>query len=333
MRNVFLYISLLLVLSSCFKEDEPMPAFEMQTSTIEMGQYYRYQSYFNLASNEVIGINDRNLWDLGFECGDSSWHIVLNTSAYAMIANSGMKEFDQSIDTTGFKWRYDKSDGDPDSTAVGQWFTVEENDTVYPGYVYVLNRGFDHAGNLRGLRKIAFTHVDSVSYSFRYSDMNGDNYNEFTVFKKEGIYFTMFSFADGGQQVDFEPLSGSWDLFFTQYTTLLYTNEGEPYPYLVTGVLSNYGHIDMALDTLRAYEDIDRPYASSLDFHHERDFIGYDWKELIGDVNTGDIHYEIVPGRNYLIKTSQGLYFKLRFINFYSGSGEKGYPSFQYDVL
>jgi len=333
MRNIIPYIFLVMTVTSCFKEDKPLPPFEMQTTTIEMGQYYRYQSYFNLVSNEVVSSNDRNLWDLGFECGDSSWHVILNTSTFSLIANSGKTDFSQPIDTTGFAWRYDKSDGDPDSTAVGNWFEMEGPDTLYPGYVYVMNRGYDHVGNLRGLRKIALTHVDSTSYSFRFSDMNGDNYNEFTVYKKQGIKFTMFSFTDGGQQVDFEPTADSWDLFFTQYTTLLFTNEGDPYPYLVTGVLSNYGRIGMALDTLRAYQDIDQAYARTYEFSYARDFIGYDWKELVGDVNTGDIHYEIVPGRNYLIRTSQGLFFKLRFINFYSGTGEKGFPSFQYDLL
>ncbi len=310
-----------------------MPAFEMQTTTIEMGQYYRYQSYFNLAANELISSNDRNLWDLGFECGDSSWHIVLNTSAFAMAANSGLTDFDQTIDTTGFDWRFDKSNGNPDSTAIGEWFSVSENDTVYTNQIYVINRGYDHVGNVRGLRKVAFTHVDSVSYTFRYSDMDGGNYNEVTIHKKEGVYFTMFSFADGGSQLDLEPRTDSWDLFFTQYTTLLYTNEGEPYPYLVTGVLSNYGNITMGLDSTMAYDEIDRAFAQSLEYSGNRDFIGYDWKELIGDVNSGNVHYEIVEGRNYLVKTSQGLYFKLRFINFYSEEGEKGFPSFQYDVL
>jgi hypothetical protein len=310
-----------------------MPPFEMQTTTIEMGQYYHYQSYFKLATNEVVGTNDKDMWDLGFECADSSWRIILNTSAFEMIANSGSADFDQAIDTTGFIWRFDKSDGNPDSTAVGEWLIINGQDTNYLNHVYVLDRGYDHLGNVRGLRKIAFTHVDSTSYSFKYSDLDGDNYNEFTVSKNEDATYTMFSFMEGGMQLDLEPGFETWDLFFTQYTTLLFTNEGEPYPYLVTGVLSNFGRIEMAMDSMRSYDAIDRDYAQSLNFTYERDFIGYDWKELIGDVNTGNVHYEIVKNRNYLVRTNQGLYFKIRFINFYSLSGEKGFPSFQYDIL
>lgn len=320
-------------MSSCFKEDEPYPAFEMQTTTIEMGQYYLYQSYFNLPSNEVVSSNEKNNWDLGFECGDTSWHIRLNTSAFMLAAHAGTKDFEQVIDTAGFQWRFDKSDGNPDSTAIGSWVSIEGTDTLYTNEVYIVDRGYDHLGNRRGLKKMMFTLVDSVSYRFRYADMNGANENTFAVSKHEGVYFTCFSFANGGQQIDLEPRTDSWDLFFTQYTTLLYTDEGDPYPYLVTGVLSNPGHIELAMDSLKAYDDVDRAYASALIYSGNCDLIGYDWKDLIGDVNSGNVYYEIVPGRNYLIRTRKGLYFKMRFINFYSETGEKGFPSFQYDVL
>lgn len=333
MNRLIIYLVALLILSSCFKEDDPYPAYEMQTTTIEMGQYYRYQSYFNLVTNEVVSSNDRNIWDLGFENGDSSFHVTLNTSAFAVAANTGMTDFEQVTDTTGLDWRYDKSDGNPDSTAIGEWVSVTGGDTLYPNYVYVINRGYDHLGNLRGLRKVIFTHVDSLSYSFRYCDMNGDNLKEFKVDKTEDVFFTCFSFEEEGTQLELEPQRDSWDLFFTQYTTLLYTDEGEPYPYLVTGVLSNYPNIEMAQDTLMEYADIDRDYARTLEFSYNKDFIGYDWKELIGDVNTGNVYYEVVGGRTYLVKTSQGLFFKLRFVSFYSETGEKGYPSFQYDLL
>ena len=134
-------------------------------------------------------------------------------------------------------------------------------------------------------------------------------------------------------QVEMEPLTDTWDLLFTQYTTLLYTNDGLPYPYLVTGVLSNYGNLQMAVDSSLTYENIDLSFAKTKTYSIAKDFIGYDWKDVQGDVNTGNVYYEIVEGRTYLIRNREGLYFKLRFINFYSDEGEKGYPTFQYDVL
>ncbi len=332
-KNLLYILAITLVITSCFKEEDPLPAFPMQTTTIEMGKYYLYQDYFNLAGNEKVKVTEKNDYDLGFECGDSSWHIVLNTAAFMFAGNTGKKDLVEVTDTTGLDWRFDKSNGNPDSTAIGEWVRINMNDTVYSNHVYVLNRGYDHLGKLRGLRKIKFTKVDSVSYSFEYSDMNDENYNVFTIQKHEGVKFTCFSFDDGGMQVEMEPPADSWDLLFTQYTTLLYTNDGVPYPYLVTGVLSNYGRVEMAVDSALNYEDIDINYARTKSFSEAKDFIGYDWKEVQGDVNTGNVYYEIVEGRTYLIRNDEGLLFKLRFINFYSDEGEKGYPTFQYDVL
>lgn len=333
-KYLLIIISSLFILTSCFKEDSPLPDFPMQTTTIQLTQNdnYLYQVYFNLAENKVVSTNEKNDFDLEFECGDSSWHIRLNTSAFMMAANTGEKDLAQVTDTTGADWRFDKSDGNPDSTAVGQWLEINGQDTVYPGNVYVVNRGYNHKGNPRGLQKIIFQKVDTASYRIAYADINGDNYNAFTITKNRQAEYTFFSFDNGGQQLTLEPPPDSWDLLFTQYTTLLFTTTGQPYPYLVTGVLTNYGKVSGAIDSTMDYESIDLNFAKSRAYSIQWDFIGYDWKKLVGDVNANPT-YEIVKGRNYLIRTDEGIYYKLRFINYYNENGLKGYPTFQYDVL
>lgn len=332
-KRLLYIIGVLLILSSCFKEDDPLPAPTIQTTTIEMNEYYQYQVYFDLNRNLEVSSNDKSMWDIGFESKDSSWHIVLNTSAFMYAANTGEKDFESVTDTTGLIWKYDKSDGNPDSTAIGDWIDISNDDTTYTNLVYVLNRGYDHLGNLRGLKKAVFTHVDMDTYSFKYADLNGENYNEFVIRKADSVNYVQFSFDEGGNQIYFEPITVSWDLLFTQYTTLLYTNEGEPYPYLVTGVLTNYDLVEIAIDSTMEFENIDYNFAASLELSKNKDALGYDWKELQGDVNSGSVYYEIVEGRNYIIKNRFGLYAKLRFISFYNNEGKKGYPSFQYLFL
>ncbi len=334
MIKQFLYIiASIVIFTSCFKEDDPLPPPSEQTTTIEMGQYYLYQVYFDLINNMEVASNEKNDWDLGFESADSSWHITLNTSAFMVAANTEEKDFDAVTDTTGLIWKFDKSDGNPDSTAVGKWVNFEGNDTIYSNNVYVLNRGYDHLGNLRGLKKIVFLKVDLETYSIKYADLNGENENEFTLVKADSVRNVQFSFEEGGQQLNFEPPVLSWDLFFTQYTTLLYTDEGDPYPYLVTGVLSNYELVEVSIDSSFNYEDITIDDALSLEYSINKDAVGYDWKELVGDVNSGNVYYEIAEGRNYIIKNRLGLYYKLRFTNFYNETGDKGYPSFEYLLL
>ena len=333
LRNIILLILTVFALSSCFKEDDPLPPFPMQTTTIPMGNTYLYQVYFNLVNNEVVSTNEKNLYDLQFECAGSGWHIRLNTAALMLAGVTNQTDISAVTDTTGLPWKYDISNGNPDSTAIGEWLTINDNDTTYTHLVYVLNRGYDHIGNLRGLRKIIFTHVDTTSFSFEYSDMNGDNYGTFEITKNKLEKYTSFSFDNGGQQINLQPQAHSWDLVFTQYTTLLYTDEGQPYRYLVTGVLSNYNDVSMAVDSSASYANINLEVAKSHTFSIAQDFIGYDWKSVKGDVTSGNFYYNIVPKRTYLIKNRDGLIFKLRFINFYSDTGDKGYPTFQYDVL
>jgi hypothetical protein len=197
----------------------------------------------------------------------------------------------------------------------------------------VIDRGYDEAGNLRGLRKIVFQEVTDTSYSFSYANLDGSNANTFTVTKDPAMNYMCFSFDEGSKQSGLEPLKNDWDLLFTQYTTLLYTNEGDPYPYLLTGVLSNPFLIRVAQDTLYDFDEIDLTIAQSLTYSTALDEIGYDWKDVVGDVSTGNVSYVVLEGRNYIVRDTEGFYFKLRFISFYNNSGEKGYPTFEYQKL
>ena len=55
--------------------------------------------------------------------------------------------------------------------------------------------------------------------------------------------------------------------------------------------------------------------------------IGYDWKSY----NSGT--YEVDINKNYIIKTTEDLYYKIHFIDFYNDQGEKGTPKFEISSL
>ncbi len=333
-KKLIYIFGILIVLSSCFKEDEPMPAFNEKTTTIEMTEYYQYQVYFDLGTDSIVSSNDKSLWDLGFECADSSWHILLNTSAFMLAGNTGIKDFDAVNDTTGLDWRFDKSDGNPDSTAIGTWLEINGTDTIYSNHVYIIDRGLTHLGIFRGLKKVVFTEVNEAGYSFKYANLDGSDVNEYFIARDFERNYSQFSFDNGGQTIPLEPFADDWDLLFTMYTTLLYTNAGDPYPYVLTGVLSNYNTVSVALDSATAFESIDLNYAKSLELSTNKDAVGYDWKYLAGDPTTGgSFSYKVRENWNYIIKNRNGVYFKLRFIRFYNDVGEKGYPTFTYKVL
>jgi len=336
--NLITILISFILLTGCFKEDEkiaPHDPGDVKTQTIELTKDYRYQVYFDLRSEKIISTNLKTEWDLGFECSEKGWHIILNTSNFMVAAKSGLTDFDLPIDTVGYKWNFDVSSGNVDSTAIGNWVTFNAPDSSksYPNEVYVINRGYDEAGNIRGFRKITFLGLENDTYSFRYANLDGTGENTFSIAKDPAINYIYFSFDGGGKQLVLEPPKYDWDLVFTQYTTLLFTDAGEPYPYLVTGVLSNPSTIEVAMDSLYDFSSISLDIVDNLIYSRNLDKIGYDWKDIIGDVNTGNVSYVNIEGRNYIIRDNAGFYYKLRFVSFYNNNGDKGYPTFEYQRL
>ena len=113
------------VLSSCFKEDEMIPAHDpgdVIEAEVALGELYTQQVYFNLSDSSTVASNNKDDWDLAFESTEEGWHIFLNTSCFMWAGATGITDFEASIDTTGLNWKYDPSDGNPDSTAIGQYF-------------------------------------------------------------------------------------------------------------------------------------------------------------------------------------------------------------------
>ena len=347
MKNRYFIFSILLLtlLSSCFKEDEkvmPHDPGDVETMVVDLSEIvgsnvylYRYQKYFDLNSGQVVSSNMKKIWDLGFECSPEGWHIRMNTSSFMVAAHTGTNDFEAPIDTTGFRWKFDTSDGNLDSTAIGSWVTISEDDSslVYTDEVYVIDRGYDELGNVRGLRKVVFQYFDEEKYIFKFANMDGSGEIVDTVFKDPSVNYMCYSFDNGGQSLPLEPSKFSWDLLFTQYTTLLFTDVGDPYPYLVTGVLLNRQDVEVAQDTLMDFFSIDINSVQNLEFNTIQDEIGYDWKDIVGDPTSGTVTYVIIEGLNYIIRDQEGYYYKIRFIDFYSDDGIKGYPKFEYQRL
>ena len=320
-----------IIVTSCFKEDEmvpPHPKGDVKTDTIAMTDTYKYQLYFSLDSGGVVKSNIKTASDLGFECTSSGWHIILNSSTFMKVADLGQVEFGQKQDTTGTTLKFDKSDGNPDSIAIGEWFTLAGNDTLSNGHVYAVSRGLDELGNTLGLYQVIFDSLKMGIYYFRYAPLSGGSAQSAIVHKDPTVNYIWFSLADNAVR-QLEPPTNQYDLLFTQYTTLLYTDEGIPYPYLLTGVLSNRSGISIAIDSLDSFQEINRDIALTQHYSQAMDAIGWDWKYY--DFNSSV--YTIRPNLNYIIRNKSGYFYKLRFIGFYDQNGSKGYPVIEYQGL
>jgi hypothetical protein len=329
--TILLLFLMTLVLHSCFKEDEmvaPHPRGEVKTDTIPMTENYLYQVYFSLDSGKTVKTNVKTSFDLGFECSRSGWHVILNTSDFMKAADLGKVEFGQPFDTAGLQLRFDKSDGNPDSTAIGEWFSISGADTTSNGHVYAVSRGLDELGNPLGLFQVIFDSLKNNIYYFRYAPLHGGQASAASVAKDPDVNYLFFSLKTGSV-VNAEPPKPDYDLLFSQYTTLLFTDQGIPYPYLVTGVLLNRNQVKVAVDSTADFATITSEKAMTMTYTTALDAIGYDWKFY--SFTTGV--YTIRPNLNYVIQSVSGLYFKLRFVGFYNKDGLKGYPVIEYQQL
>jgi hypothetical protein len=327
-----LILMLTLFLSSCFKDDEPvLPHLPgtAETDTIPMTNNYRYQVYFSLDSGGIVRRNLKTESDLGFECGSDGWKIIMNTADFMKAADLGIIPFGQPVDTAHLQWKFDKSDGNPDSLAFGTWYQIINGDTVSNGHVFAVDRGFDENANPLGFYQLVFDSVAGGSYYFRFAPIDGGIVSSGVTAKDGSVNYMYYSFSSGGSVKRLEPPKTQFDLLFTQYTTLLFTDEGEPYPYLVTGVLLNRNEVKVAVDTLNDFSAITLQQVKSMEYSGSLDVIGYEWKSY--NFVTGA--YTVNSNKTYVIRNKSGLYYKMRFVGFYNKAGEKGYPVIEHQQL
>lgn len=320
------YISIFTIfflLTSCFKEDikvNPPSPGEVETVTIEIGYPYKNQVFYNCEQNKIISTNSKFDWDIGFETGVDGKHVKLNTAKGVLSSNQGSLAFDDVNSVTGITWQWDASNGYLDSTAIGDWF-LSSNTT------YIIDLQSDEFGNNLGYKKVVFESVNDTAYVFTYANLDGSNLNTFSVIKDNSINFMSFSFANGGEVKQVEPPKTEWDLCFTNYQHFF---SNLPLPFVITGALSNrYSKVKIAEDNNSQFSIVQLSDTLNYEFTDYADEIGYDWKIR----NSADNSFTIDENKSYILKNKNGLFYKIRFIDFYNSTGSKGYPKFEIQKL
>lgn len=317
-------LALVSTIISCDKEEKPIDPHESGDSlmsSISLGTYYKKQAFFDLETNSLVSENNRNDWDLGFECGASGYHVILNGAKLMSVAPTGETDLSQVQDTIGFEFFYDSPSGSMDSTAFGNWVGNEE--------VFILDRGQDHLGIHQGFRKIIIESVSTTYYVLKHANLDGTDLDVDTVYKNDDYNFSFMSCdANAAALISVEPPKNDWDLMFSQYTMVFYDTE-PPTPYLVTGILQNRNMVTAVEIDDKTYEEITYDDIAFYDFSDDISTIGYDWKYYDFDAS----EYIVNPDKVYIIQSTEGKVFKLHFIDFYDQTGNKGTPTFEFQEL
>jgi len=324
-----------LSLTSCFDEDgyviKPIPIVDVKIPY----SMYEEQTFFSLYDTLIVSHNSYADWDLGFEATPTGYHIILNTSRFMYAGNSGLTDFSSATTNTADTMMFDRSSGNLDSTAIGNWADFSDAlNPIYPKNVYIIDRGVDESGISFGYKKIIFEKLENDSYYIHYANLDNSDEHFLQIPKNPSANFVQFSFDGGGNLNTQQPNKDLWDLNLTKYSTILFDNNdnNRPTPYLVRGVLINKG-VSVAKDTITPFSSITISSISSYTFSTKQDAIGYDWKDYING------EYIIIDHYSYIIKDKNDNYYKLRFTNFKNTIdgdahyGVRGYPSFEMTKL
>jgi len=328
-----LFLGFLFLLSSCFEEDEkifpPLPGEE--TVFTFNKSIYDFHSYFDFSSDSVTAASSNDTWQIEFGTAQSAWDIRINSSAYYQVYPTGDTVFTIVASVTDpLRYVFDASSGNPDSCSFSSWLRREGNEYLPTGEVFLV-------GQYDGIKvkpkwKIRFEEVTDTSYTFTYANFPSGLPVTINL-KKENIVSYLQYDLTNQSIVNNEPPASGYDLLFTQYGTILYDDNGVPTPYFVRGILLNPNTVEAALDTLNGFAAITYDLIKEYPFSNKRDIIGHEWKDVKVDTEANTAEYFVNTKLNWIIKDTEGFYYKMRFIEFYNSQAEAGYTTIEYQRL
>ena len=327
-------LSLTLLLTSCFPEIDTIPQertiqniFTSQYSIYSNATFYKiYENTTVEVSNEIIGN-----WDLAFQSADEGDNVLINYTTSARTIKTGISDFSEVDKGTvedlfnSDQWKFN----DPaysnvrDSIALKDWENKE---------VYLVYRGFASRPE-EAYYKIQFISKTEDTYTFKYAHVESSKEIEKTINRTQGLANVYYSFA-ADDVVNHEPNIKEWDFYLAPYSGWFETlTAGVFAAYDLTGVMiNNEGGTRMALvfDNDIKYEDIDRSMAQGLNYTDWKGSIGSNWKLI---PSTENPVYNMDTSKKYVFKLIDGNYYKLRFLDFYNLEGEKGFTSFEINII
>lgn len=331
MKRINLYSSLIafsiaMIFSSCEKAETPLilPATQgdIQNYTLKLGRDYTTQLYFTLSDGKVKG-NDFQIWDLAFDCNPNGKLILVNGGKEVQVSQTDCKTLSDPFPLQNAEWNWDNPSGEWKGTAIGIWWDSLTHKSQ--GKIYLVDRG---QMETKRYKLIKILTVDASSFRIQHANLDGSEVHTCEVKKLPNKNYVYFNFDRPNETIDLEPDKEEWDLLFTRYKHVYY-DMNPVTPYSVTGVLLNPNKVTCYKDSVTGFENINIDFARNANLTRVKDIIGYDWKKY--DFSLA--RYDVSRKYTFIIKDTKGIYYKLRFIDFYDEQGLKGAPKFEIQRL
>lgn len=361
MKKSIIYLFLIVINSAnlaCLNEDDAAIPISPLTGIVvspDVGGPSQPNQVWVDLSEQTHQINQRTDWDLGFYSGDE-FRVILNYSIMMAAGSINSTDIDavneadfqslkiQMSSVAGLLPEFiDNVKGNylNDGTVIQE---ISANDAE--NKVYLLKLGYNLfqgeipmyttnvTGSSRGYKKIRILRNDANSYKIQYADLNETSHQEFIVQKDSDFHFSFFSF-NTENVVSVQPMKQDWDICFTVFNNVI--------PVLGTYIFSDFV-LSNTLSNVASYEVIGDPLSienqynqfssssvnPSLFIENDQTSIGANWRVTVdGTVSTPVINSD----RFYVIKDSEGAFYKLRFISMLNESNQRGYPLFEYEAL
>lgn len=314
------------VLFSCEKKDKAItlpPKGDGMVMQVNMGEEYSEEFYVSLENQQIVHSVPCNSWDLAFSTNPDDHTVHLNGGQGMCAYPTGKSDFAQvgEGDTAlaAANWMYDGSTGESDSAVIKNW-------SIHNTQVYIVKLG----KNDTNLKKIKITQADMLQYTIEVGNLKDTTPIVSTLIKTPETNFVYYSLHHFAVMTHIEPAKNTYDLKFTTYNYTFF-EENPPLHYIVVGCLLNSNQTMAYKDSTTGFMSLTKDMTHDVKFSAYWDAIGYDWKKI--DWASGSTDYTIDKRFSYIVKTQNNRYYRLRFLDFYSPTGEKGSPKFEFQEL
>lgn len=297
------------------------------------GSSQPYQVFVDLSKQTQEQV-DKYSWDLGFSTDPDEFAVVLNSSAFVMARPLDITDIDAVTpdDTIGFSSQmYISNYNDPEAA---QWIDNQNgnlNETAVDAVsttdlenrVYIIKRD----GENRNWKKIRILR-NGNGYKLQYANIAASTHQELNISKDEAYNFAHVDLDNGPTFV--EPEKDKWDLMYSTYSVI--ANFGAflaiAYNDIVILNRTGVGAIKIEETSELTYDNFS---STDLENHVLEDnnifVVGDTWRAL------ENFTLVLEPDIFYVINDPEGNHYKIKFTRLASEDGERGYPTFTYELL
>lgn len=318
------------------------------------------QVWFDLSENKKV-LTKRTDWDLAFYSG-AGFKVILNSSIMMgaakipnatnidAVTSASVATLQTQVQVANFNPANEiyiddvKGDFPSGYTAIEEVKSLEADNGIY-----LVNMGKDvyqgtvavgavtYSGASRGWMKVQVART-ADGYKLKYAEIGATSHKEIIIAKNTSYNYNFVSLKND-KEVFIQPEKKKWDLCFTVFTNTIQGAGSYAYADFVNN--NNVGGVG-------AYEVVVTAPATGVDAYNnfkasdinqskfvfnDQRIIGSNWR---GTANGPEVYGD----RFYVIKDSDGYYFKLRFTRLTKANtdnegqaGERGFPSFEYKPL